>query len=148
MIKNSQIDQTTKVFEPVNIYGAKIGKNCKIGTFVEIQKGVVIGNKCKISSHSFLCTGVKLGDGVFVGHGVMFTNDKHPESCNSDGTLKQESDYQLLETIVESGVSIGSNATILPGITIGSNAVVGAGSVVTKSVPSDTTVVGNPAKPI
>lgn len=137
MIEKSEYDVTVKIYHAslVNIYGAKIGKNTKVGAFVEIQEGVVIGERCKISSHSFICTGVTIEDEVFVGHGVMFTNDKHPKACNSDGTMKGADDYDLLPTLVKKGVSIGSGAIILPGITIGEHAVIGAGAIVTKDVP-------------
>lgn len=132
----------------VNLYGCIIGDESQVGTFVEIQKGVTVGKRCKIQSHSFLCEGVTLEDGVFIGHGVMFTNDKNPRAVNADGTLKSGKDWTCEKTLVKEGAAIGSNATILPGITIGKNAVVGAGAVVTRDVPDDTTVVGNPAKPL
>lgn len=129
----------------VNLYGCTIGDGSRVGAFVEIQKGVVIGKNCKISSHSFLCEGVILEDGVFIGHGVMFTNDKRPRAVNSDGSLQTEADWNCLETRVGRMASIGSNATILPGITIGEGAMIGAGAVVTKDVPAHTIVKGNPA---
>ncbi len=132
----------------VNLYGCTIGDASMIGPFVEIQSGVVIGKRCKIQSHSFLCSGVTLEDGVFVGHGVMFTNDKSPRSLRDDGTVQTADDWECLPTLVRKNASIGSNATILPGITIGEGAMVGAGSVVTKDVPAGATVVGNPAKPM
>lgn len=130
----------------VNLYGCVIGDGSQVGTFVEIQKGVVIGKNCKIQSHSFLCEGVTLEDGVFVGHGVMFTNDKKPGAVNGDGSLKSAADWTLEKTLVKKGAAIGSNATILPGITIGEHALIGAGAVVTKDVPDGVTVFGNPAK--
>jgi UDP-3-O-[3-hydroxymyristoyl] glucosamine N-acyltransferase len=107
MVRDTRLGKNVRIFEPVNIYEAEIGDDTKIGTFTEIQSGVIIGNRCKISSHSFLCSGVKIGDEVFVGHGVMFTNDKHPRSCNADGSMKTAEDYTMLTTNVESGVSIG-----------------------------------------
>jgi UDP-2-acetamido-3-amino-2,3-dideoxy-glucuronate N-acetyltransferase len=134
--------------ELVNLYGCTIGAETKIGTFVEIQKGAHIGAWCKISSHSFVCEGVTIEDGVFVGHGVMFTNDIHPRAVNEDGSLQDDSDWQVIETRVKKHASIGSGATILPGVTIGEGAMIGAGSVVTKNVPNNVTVVGNPARPV
>ncbi len=130
----------------MNIYEATIGDNTKIGTFVEIQKDVRIGINCKISSHSFLCTGVVIEDDVFIGHGVMFTNDRFPRSVREDGHMKTEADYVTEKTTVKRGAAIGSNVTILPGITIGEYALIGAGSVVTKDVPPKSVVIGNPAK--
>ena len=132
----------------VNLYGCEIGDESQVGTFVEIQKGVKIGRRCKIQSHSFLCEGVTLEDGVFIGHGVMFTNDKLPQAVNPDGTLKTGKDWVCVPTLVKAGAAIGSNATILPGVVIGERALVGAGAVVTKDVPADSVVVGNPAKVI
>lgn len=129
----------------VNLYGCTIGDGSTIGTFVEVQRGVVIGKNCKIQSHSFLCEGVTLEDGVFIGHGVMFTNDRIPSAVNADGSMKTAKDWICEKTIVRKGASIGTGATILPGITIGQNALIGAGAVVTKSVPDNTTVIGNPA---
>lgn len=130
----------------VNLYGCTIGDGSQVGPFTEIQRGVKIGKNCKISSHSFLCEGITLEDGVFIGHGVMFTNDKIPSAVNDDGSLKTASDWVVVPTLVKEGAAIGSNATILPGITIGKRALIGAGAVVTKDVPDNTTVVGNPAK--
>lgn len=130
----------------VNMYGCTVGDGTHIGPFVEIQKGVTIGKNCKIQSHTFICEGVTLEDEVFVGHGVMFTNDKNPRSTNEDGTLKTGKDWQCMPTRVKRGASIGTNATLLPGITIGENAMVGAGAVVTKDVKDGETVIGNPAR--
>jgi acetyltransferase-like isoleucine patch superfamily enzyme len=130
----------------VNLYGCQIGDDTKIGAFVEIQKNVAVGSRCKISSHSFLCEGVILEDEVFIGHGVMFTNDLYPRASNEDGSLKTESDWHVVETLAKHGASIGSNATILPGVTIGKKAIVGAGAVVTEDVPDYAIVVGVPAR--
>jgi acetyltransferase-like isoleucine patch superfamily enzyme len=132
----------------VNLYGCTIGDETKIGTFVEIQKNASIGARCKISSHTFVCEGVLIDDGVFVGHGVMFINDRYPRAANPDGTLQTESDWRVVQTRVRRGASIGSNATILCGVTIGEGAVVGAGAVVTKDVPPYKTVAGVPARVI
>jgi acetyltransferase-like isoleucine patch superfamily enzyme len=141
-----KLGQNVKICDFVNLYGCQIGDNTKIGTFVEIQKGAKIGKNCKISSHTFICEGVKIGDGVFVGHNVTFINDLYPRATNSSGELQSESDWKCIPTQIEDGASIGSSATILCGLTIGRNAIIGAGSVVTKSVPADSVVAGNPAK--
>jgi UDP-2-acetamido-3-amino-2,3-dideoxy-glucuronate N-acetyltransferase len=130
----------------VNLYGCRIGEATRIGTFVEIQKNATIGRNCKISSHSFICEGVTIKDDVFVGHGVMFTNDMYPRATAGEGRLQTEADWEVIPTVVERGASIGSNATILPGITIGEGALVGAGSVVTRDVPAHATVAGVPAR--
>jgi acetyltransferase-like isoleucine patch superfamily enzyme len=132
----------------VNLYGCEIGDDTRIGCFVEIQKGVKIGPRCKISSHTFICEGVTCEAEVFIGHGVVFTNDHWPRAVNADGRPQCPDDWQLLPTYVHRGASIGSGATILGGVTIGVNAMVGAGSVVTRDVPPDTTVAGNPARAI
>ena len=139
-----------RVFQPtlVNLYGCTIGADTKIGAFVEIQKNAVIGARCKISSHSFICEGVTIDEGVFVGHGVMFTNDKHPRSTNPDGSLQTEADWVVEPTRVKRSASIGTGATILPGLTIGEGAMVGAGAVVTKDVPDFAVVAGVPARVI
>lgn len=130
----------------VNLYGCEIGDETRIGTFVEIQKGAKIGPNCKISSHTFICEGVTIESGVFVGHGVTFINDRYPRATNAAGQLKSEADWHCQSTLVKRGASIGSGATLLGGITIGENAIVGAGSVVTRDVPPDTVVAGNPAR--
>jgi acetyltransferase-like isoleucine patch superfamily enzyme len=129
----------------VNLYGCRIGEHTRIGAFVEIQRGAVIGAHCKISSHSFVCDGVTIEDEVFVGHGVMFTNDLVPRAVSAGGGLQTEADWTLVRTLVKRGASIGSNATIVAGVTIGEGALVGAGAVVTKDVPPATVVVGVPA---
>ena len=145
-LNNVSLGKNTRIFNFVNAYGCSIDDNSKIGAFVEIQKGAVIGKNCKISSHSFICEGVHIEDNVFIGHGVMFTNDLFPRATNPDGSPQTDSDWSVVETIVKKGASIGSNATILCGITIGENALIGAGSVVTKDVPPHTVVAGVPAK--
>ena len=132
----------------VNLYGCRIGDNTKIGPFVEIQRNVTVGRNCKIQSHSFLCEGVTIEDEAFVGHGVMFINDRYPRSATAEGSLQTEADWKVVPTVVKKGASIGSNATILCGVTVGEGAIVGAGSVVTKDVPPRTIVAGNPAKVI
>lgn len=130
----------------VNLYGCEIGDDVKIGTFVEIQKGVKIGNRCKVSSHTFICEGVTLEDEVFIGHNVTFINDRNPRATNPSGQLQTESDWKCVRTLVKRGASIGSGAILLCGITIGKNAMIGAGSVVTKDVPAGVVVAGNPAR--
>jgi UDP-2-acetamido-3-amino-2,3-dideoxy-glucuronate N-acetyltransferase len=129
----------------VNLYGCRIGAGSRIGTFVEIQRGAAIGRNCKISSHTFICEGVTLEDGVFVGHGVMFTNDLQPRAVNLDGTLQTDADWQVVTTLVRTQASIGSNATVLAGVTIGKGALVGAGAVVTRDVADYAVVAGVPA---
>ncbi|BAY94730.1 MULTISPECIES: acyltransferase [unclassified Tolypothrix] len=145
-----KLGNNVKIFHTqlVNLYGCTVGDDTKIGTFVEIQKNVLVGSNCKISSHSFLCEGVIIEDEVFIGHGVMFTNDIYPRAANEDGSLKTEADWDVVETVVKKGASIGSNATILPGVTIGERAIVGAGAVVTTDVPDYAIVVGVPARVI
>jgi len=145
-VRDVRVGNNVKIFGVVNLYECAIGDNSKVGAFVEIQRDVLVGKNCKVSSHSFLCTGVTLEDEVFIGHGVMFTNDMHPSAVNADGSVQTAADWKLLPTLVKRGASIGSNATILPGITIGEGAIVGAGAVVTKDVPAHATVVGNPAR--
>jgi UDP-2-acetamido-3-amino-2,3-dideoxy-glucuronate N-acetyltransferase len=148
--KDVRLGEGVLIFQPdlVNLYGCTIGNGTKVGAFVEIQRGAVIGANCKISSHSFICDGVTIEDGVFVGHGVMFTNDLFPRAVNPDGSLQTEKDWTLVRTLVKAGASIGSNVTILAGITIGPGALIGAGAVVTKDVPANTTVAGVPARVI
>ena len=141
-----QLGADVKLAEFVNLYGCQIGDQTKIGTFVEVQKNVKIGRRCKISSHTFICEGVTIEDGVFVGHGVVFINDMCPRSTTSGGEVQTEEDWKVCATLVRKGASIGSGATILANVTIGESALVGAGSVVTKSIPSNTVVVGNPAR--
>ena len=145
-----KLGQDVKIFHPdlVNLYGCEIGDRTKIGTFVEIQKNVTVGMQCKISSHSFLCEGVILEDEVFIGHGVMFTNDLYPRATNEDGSLQTEADWDVVKTLVKRSASIGSNATILAGMTIGEKAIVGAGAVVTRDVPVYAIVTGVPARVI
>lgn len=141
-----KLGKGVRIFDFTNLYGCEIGDDSKIGAFVEIQKGVKVGKNCKISSHSFICEGVTLEDGVFIGHGVMFTNDRFPRATVAGGGLQTEADWTCIPTLVKRGASIGSNATLLCGITVGENAIIGAGSVVTKDVPPDTIVAGNPAR--
>ncbi len=143
-----KLGENVKLTKFINLYGCEIGDNTKIGAFVEIQKNARIGNNCKVSSHTFICEGVTLEDEVFVGHGVMFTNDLYPRATNADGGLQTEADWQCVPTLVKRGASIGSGATLLCGITIGERAIIGAGSVVTKDVPAGAVVAGNPARVI
>jgi len=135
-----------KIYSFVNLYGCEIGDETKIGTFVEIQKGAIIGRRVKISSHTFICEGVTIEDYVFVGHGVMFINDPYPRAANPDGSIQTEEDWSVVPTTIKRGASIGSNATILCGVTIGEGAIIGAGSVVTRDVAPYTIVAGNPAR--
>ena len=130
----------------VNLYGCEIGDETKIGTFVEVQKGAKIGARCKISSHTFICEGVTIEAEVFIGHGVTFINDRYPRATTASGQLQTEADWACQSTVVKKGASIGSGATLLGGVTVGENAIVGAGSVVTRDVPANATVAGNPAK--
>lgn len=142
------LGQGVKIFQPalVNLYGCRIGAETKIGAFVEVQKNAVIGARCKISSHTFVCEGVTIEDEVFIGHGVMFTNDRYPRATNTAGGLQTEADWAVEPTRVKRGASIGSNATIIPGVTIGEGALVGAGAVVTADVADFMVVVGVPAR--
>jgi UDP-2-acetamido-3-amino-2,3-dideoxy-glucuronate N-acetyltransferase len=130
-----------------NLYGCAIGDDTRVGPFVEIQSGATIGKRCKISSHTFICTGVEIDDEVFVGHGVVFVNDKHPRATTEIGALQSDEDWDLLPTVVERRASIGSGAVILGGVTIGEGALIGAGAVVTHDVLAGSVVVGNPARP-
>ncbi len=135
-----------RIFGFANLYGCEIGNDVKIGTFVEIQRGAKIGDRCKISSHSFICEGVTLEDEVFIGHSVTFTNDRYPRATTAGGGLQTDTDWTCVPTRVKRGASIGSGSTLLCGITIGEKAIVGAGSVVTKDVPANAIVAGNPAR--
>lgn len=135
-----------KIYAFVNLYGCEIGDESKIGTFVEVQRGAKIGKRVKVSSHSFICEGVTIEDEVFIGHGVIFINDRHPRSTTESGELQNNTDWVCVPTLIKRRSSIGSNATILCGVTIGENAMVGAGSVVTRDVPANTVVAGNPAR--
>lgn len=143
-----KLAEGVKIFHPdlVNLYGCTVGANTRIGAFVEVQIGATLGARCKISSHSFICEGVTIEDEVFIGHGVMFTNDRHPRATNDDGSLQSGADWSVVETRVKFRASVGSGAVILPGITIGEGALVGAGAVVTKDVPDHAIVAGNPAR--
>lgn len=143
-----KLGKDVKIYAFVNLYGCEIGDESKIGTFVEIQKGVKIGSRVKVSSHTFICEGVTLEDEVFIGHGVMFTNDKYPRATTEDGDLQTEADWQCIPTLIKRGASIGSNATVLCGVTVGEKAIVGAGSVVTHDVPAGAIVAGVPARVI
>lgn len=143
-----KLGKNVRIYDFTNLYGCEIGDDVKIGTFVEIQKGSKIGNRCKISSHTFICEGVILEDDVFIGHNVTFINDRYPRATNGTGELQSESDWSCVGTLVKRGASIGSGAVLLCGITVGQNAMIGAGSVVTKDVPPDTIVAGNPARVI
>jgi len=135
-----------KLAKFINLYGCEVGDDTKIGTFVEIQKNARVGRRCKISSHTFICEGVTIEDGVFIGHGVTFINDSYPRATSADGRLQTEKDWKVESTLVKKGASIGSGSTILSNLTIGENAIVGAGSVVTRDVPANAIVAGNPAK--
>lgn len=130
----------------INLYGCEVGDRTKIGAFVEIQKNAKVGSNCKVSSHTFICEGVTIEDDVFIGHGVTFINDSYPRATNAGGGLQTEADWKVEKTVVRRGASIGSGVTILSNVTIGCNAIVGAGSVVTKDVPANTIVAGNPAR--
>ena len=145
-LNDVKLGEGVRIFSFVNAYGCEIGDESRVGAFVELQKGVRVGRRCKVSSHSFLCEGVTVEDNVFIGHGVMFTNDKYPRSTNPDGSLQTDADWSVIPIIVRKGASIGSNATILAGVTIGEGSVVGAGSVVTRDVEAGTIVAGVPAR--
>ncbi len=141
-----KLGRDVRIYAFVNMYGCEIGDESRIGAFVEIQKGAHIGKRVKVSSHTFICEGVTIEDEVFIGHGVMFINDKYPRSTNPDGSSQTEADWSVVPTLVKRRASIGSNATILCGVTIGEGAVIGAGSVVTKDIPPNTIVAGNPVR--
>jgi acetyltransferase-like isoleucine patch superfamily enzyme len=141
-----KLGEAVKLSKFINLYGCEIGDETKIGAFVEIQKNASVGKRCKISSHTFICEGVTIEDNVFIGHGVMFINDLYPRATTSTGGLQTEADWHVERTVVKTGASIGSGATILANTCIGENAIVGAGAVVTKDVPANTIVAGNPAK--
>lgn len=147
-LRDVWVGEGVRIFDFVNAYGCTIGDYSKVGAFVEIQKGASIGKNCKISSHSFICEGVHIEDGCFIGHGVMFINDPMPRAVNPDGSQQTDQDWTVVETHVRKGASIGSNATILCGVSIGEHAMVGAGSVVTRDVEPHTIVAGNPARPL
>ena len=141
-----KLGKDVKLSRFINLYGCAIGDGTKIGAFVEIQKNATIGRNCKISSHTFICEGVTVEDNVFVGHGVTFINDSYPRATTAEGGMQTEADWKVETTVVKQGASIGSGATILSKVTIGENAIVGAGSVVTKDVPANSIVAGNPAR--
>ena len=141
-----KLGQSVKLSKFINLYGCEIGDETKIGAFVEIQKNASVGRRCKISSHTFVCEGVTIEDNVFIGHGVTFINDSYPHATTPDGEIQTEKDWRVETTVVKSGASIGSGSTILSKLVIGENAIVGAGSVVTRDVPPNTIVAGNPAK--
>jgi acetyltransferase-like isoleucine patch superfamily enzyme len=141
-----RLGKNVKIAKFVNLYGCTVGDNTKIGALVEIQKNAAVGNNCKISSHTFICEGVTIEDGVFIGHGVVFINDSYPRATSENGDLQTEADWNVEKTVVCRGASIGSGSTILANISIGENALVGAGSVVTKDVPANAVVAGNPAR--
>jgi UDP-2-acetamido-3-amino-2,3-dideoxy-glucuronate N-acetyltransferase len=147
-LNNVEFGKNVVVHPFTNLYGCSVGDNTRIGPFVEVQRGAVIGSNCKIQSHTFICDGVTLEDEVFVGHGVMFVNDKFPHATTDVGELQTDADWTLLETRVERGAAIGSGAVILGGVTIGAGSLVGAGAVVTRDVAPGATVAGNPAKPL
>jgi len=143
-----KLGKNVRIYDFTNLYGCEIGDDVKVGTFVEIQKGVKIGNRCKISSHTFICEGVTLEDDIFIGHNVTFTNDRYPRASNGNGRLQTDADWACIRTLIKRGASIGSGTTLLCGVTIGENAMIGAGSVVTKDVPPGAVVAGNPARVI
>lgn len=141
-----RLGRGVKLSKFINLYGCEIGEETKIGAFVEIQKNATVGRRCKISSHTFICEGVHIEENVFIGHGVTFINDSYPRATSETGELQTESDWKVEKTLVKRGASVGSGSTILSNVTIGENAIVGAGSVVTRDVPANTIVAGNPAK--
>jgi len=141
-----KLGKEVKLSKFINLYGCEIGDETKIGAFVEIQKNARVGKRCKISSHTFVCEGVEIQDNVFVGHGVTFINDSYPRATTASGELQTEADWKVEKTVISKGASIGSGSTILSNLTVGENAIVGAGSVVTRNVPANAVVAGNPAK--
>jgi acetyltransferase-like isoleucine patch superfamily enzyme len=141
-----KLGKDVKLSQFINLYGCEVGDGTKIGAFVEIQKNATVGKNCKISSHSFICEGVTIEDGVFIGHGVMFINDSFPRAVTEGGEMQTEKDWKVERTLIKKGASVGSGSTILANVTVGENALVGAGSVVTKDVPPNAIVVGNPAR--
>ncbi|HZC22290.1 MAG TPA: acyltransferase [Candidatus Binatia bacterium] len=141
-----KLGKDVKLSKFINLYGCEVGDETKIGAFVEIQKNATVGKRCKISSHTFICEGVAIEDNVFIGHGVTFINDSYPRATTADGSLQTESDWKVERTVIKKGASVGSGSTILANITVGENAIIGAGSVVTKDVPPNSIVAGNPAK--
>jgi acetyltransferase-like isoleucine patch superfamily enzyme len=141
-----KLGKDVKLSKFINLYGCEVGDETKIGAFVEIQKNATVGKNCKISSHSFICEGVTIEDGVFIGHSVTFINDSYPRATTEGGALQTESDWKVERTVIKKGASIGSGSTILANVTVGENAIIGAGSVVTKDVPPNAIVAGNPAK--
>jgi acetyltransferase-like isoleucine patch superfamily enzyme len=146
LLKDVDFGEDVLVFSFTNLYGCRIGDETRVGPFVEIQRGVVIGARCKIQSHTFICDGVEIGDGVFVGHGVMFVNDKFPKATNDAGQLADTDDWELLPVRIRDGATIGSGAIVMGGVTIGANALVGAGAVVTRDVGAGEVVAGVPAR--
>jgi len=141
-----KLGKDVKLSKFINLYGCEIGDETKIGAFVEIQKNASVGKRCKISSHTFICEGVTIEDNVFIGHGVTFINDSYPRATTLDGSLQTEADWKVERTLIKKGASVGSGTTILSRVTVGENAIVGAGSVVTKDVPANSIVAGNPAR--
>lgn len=141
-----KLGQRVKLSKFINLYGCEIGDETKIGAFVEIQKNATVGRRCKISSHTFICEGVTIEDNVFIGHGVTFINDSYPRATTEEGELQTEADWRMEKTLVKRGASVGSGSTILCNVVIGENAIVGAGSVVTRNVPPNAVVAGNPAR--
>ncbi len=145
-MRNVKVGKDVRIFNFVNAYECSIDDGSKIGAFVEIQKNVIIGKNCKISSHTFICEGVEIDDNVFIGHNVTFINDKYPRATNPEGGLQTEADWKVERTFIKKGASVGSSSTILCGVTVGENAIVGAGSIVTKDIPANAVVAGNPAR--